>query len=127
MRSVTYIVEILSKCIEAGETQTRSFRFAVNRVAQIVESGLFDVSDALSTSLLDTLSASLSEHAVTTDQYCRLISILDRDGRCLSALEEFLLAEDGAIHEWQNYNIWLLLAMRKHRRSEVHTSELQSL
>src|SRR3546814_12352565 len=115
MRSVTYIVEILSKCIEAGETQTRSVRFAFNRVAQIVESGLFDVSDALSTSLLDTRSASLSEHAVTTDQYCRLISILDRDGRCLSALEAFLLAEDGAIHEWQNYNIWLLLAMRKHR------------
>src|SRR3546814_15859996 len=28
MRSVTYIFEILSKCIEAGETQTRSFRFA---------------------------------------------------------------------------------------------------
>lgn len=114
-RSVTYIFEILSKCIAAGETQTRSFRFAVNRVAQIVESGLFDVSDALSTSLLDTLSTSLSEHAVTTDQYCRLISILDRDGRCLPALEAFLLAEDGAIHEWQNYNIWLLLAMRKHR------------
>src|SRR3546814_14484852 len=78
MRSVTYIFEILSKCIEAGETQTRSFRFAVNRVAQIVESGLFDVSDALSTSLLDTLSTSLSDHAATTDQFCRLIAILDR-------------------------------------------------
>ncbi len=114
-RSVTYIFEILTKCIEGGETQSRSFRFAVNRVAQIVESGLFDVSDALSTSLLDTLSASLSDHAVTTDQYCRLISILDRDGRCLPALEAFLLAEDGAIHDWQNYNIWLLLGMRKHR------------
>lgn len=114
-RSVTYIFEILTKCIEAGETQSRSFRFAVNRVAQIVESGLFDVSDALSTSLLDTLSASLSDHAVTTDQYCRLISILDRDGRCLPALEAFLLAEEGAIHDWQNYNIWLLLGMRKHR------------
>ena len=114
-RSVTYIFEILTKCIEAKDTQTRPFRFAVNRIAQIVESGLFDVSDALSTSLLDTLATSLSDHAVTTDQYCRLISILDRDGRCLPALEAFLLAEDGAIHEWQNYNIWLLLAMRKHR------------
>jgi len=46
-RSVTYIFEILTKCIEAGETQTRSFRFAVNRVAQIVESGLFDVTPSL--------------------------------------------------------------------------------
>jgi len=118
-RSVTYIFEILTKCIEAGETQTRSFRFAVSRVAQIVESGLFDVSDALSTSLLDTLAASLSDHAVTTDQYCRLIAILDRDGRCLPALEAFLLAEDGAIHDWQNYNIWLLLAMRRHRSYDL--------
>lgn len=111
---MSYIFEILSKCIEAGDTQTRPFRFAVNRVAQIVESGLFDVSDALSTSLLDTLSASLSAHAVTTDQYCRLISILDGNGRCLPALAEFLLAEDGAIHEWQNYNIWMLLATRRY-------------
>lgn len=113
--SVTYIFNILTDCIASGETQSRQFRFAVNRVAQIVESGLFDVSDALSTTLLDTLSGTLSSEAVSTDQYCRLIAILDKDGRCLPALEAFLLAEEGAIHDWQNYNIWLLLAVRKYR------------
>ncbi|MFK2901615.1 RNA-directed DNA polymerase [Dyella jejuensis] len=118
-RSFTYIFEILANCIRTGDTQTRPFRFAVNRVAQIVESGLFDVSDALATSLLDTLSKSLSDHAVTTDQYCRLIAILDREGRCLPVLEAFLLADDKAIHEWQNYNIWLLLAMRKYRSEDL--------
>nr|WP_284699070.1 RNA-directed DNA polymerase [Sphingomonas lycopersici] len=118
-RSVSYIFDILSRCIAAGDSQTRTFRFAVNRVAKIVESGLFDVGDALSINLLDTLSRSLSEHAVTTDQYCRLITTLDRDGRCLPALEKFLLAEDGAIHDWQNYNIWMLLAVRKHRSDEL--------
>jgi hypothetical protein len=114
-RSITYIFEILSRCIAEGDSQSRKFRFAVNRVAKIVDSGLFDVGDALSINLLDTLSRSLSEHAVSTDQYCRLISTLDRDGRCLPALEAFLLAEDGAIHDWQNYNIWMLLAMRQYR------------
>lgn len=114
-RSVTYIFNILTKCIELDETQSRQFRFAVNRVAQIVESGLFDVGDALSKTLLDTLSRTLSDQAISTDQYCRLIAILDRDGRCLPALESFLLAEEGAIHDWQNYNIWLLLAVRKYR------------
>lgn len=114
-KSVTYIFEILSQCIAAGDSQTRTFRFAVNRVAKIVESGLFDVGDALSINLLDTLSRSLSEHAVTTDQYCRLIATLDRDGRCMPALEAFLLTEDGAIHDWQNYNIWMLLAVRRYR------------
>lgn len=118
-RSVAYIFNILNSCIETGDTQTRQFRFAVNRVAQIVESGLFDVGGALSTTLLDTLSRSLSEHAVTTDQYCRLIATLDRDGRCLPALEAFLLAEEGAIHDWQNYNIWLLLGLRKYRSDKL--------
>jgi hypothetical protein len=118
-RSVAYIFDILTQCITAGETQTRQFRFAVNRVAQIVDSGLFDVGDALSTTLLDTLSRSLSEHAVSTDQYCRLIATLDRDGRCLPALEGFLLAEEGAIHDWQNYNIWMLLGSRRHRSDKL--------
>jgi len=111
-RSVTYIFNILTDCIASGETQSRQFRFAVNRVAQIVEAGLFDVSDTLSTTLLDVLSGTLSDQAVSTDQYCRLIAILDRDGRCLPALEAFLLAEDRAIHDWQNYNIWLVLVVR---------------
>lgn len=118
-RSVEHIFGILTNCIEAGDTQTRQFRFAVNRVARIVESGLFDVGDALSDSLLDTLSRSLSEHAVSTDQYCRLISTLDRDGKCLPALEEFLLAEERAIHDWQNYNIWMLLGSRRHRSDRL--------
>lgn len=114
-RSVTYIYKILTECIASGETQSRQFRFAVNRVAQIVESGLFNVSDALSTTLLDTMSVALSDQAVSTDQFCRLIAILDRNGSCLPALEAFLVADEEAIHDWQNYNIWLLLAVRKYR------------
>lgn len=118
-RSVAYIFNILTTCIAAGDTQTRRFRFAVNRVVQIVDSGLFDVGDDFSTRLLDTLSGSLSEHAVSTDQYCRLIATLDRDGRCLPALESFLLAEEGAIHDWQNYNIWMLLGSRRYRSDKL--------
>jgi hypothetical protein len=114
-RSVTYIFKMLTNCIASGQTQSRQFRFAVNRIAQVVESGLFDVGNALSTTLLDTLAGTLAHQAASTDQYCRLIQILDKDGRCLPALEVFLLSEDGAIHDWQNYNTWLLFAVRKHR------------
>lgn len=118
-RSIDYIFKMLTSCIESGDTQSRQFRFAVNRVAQIVESGLFEIGDALSNTLLDTLSRSLSEHAVSTDQYCRLISTLDREGRCLPALEAFLLEEEGAIHDWQNYNIWMLLGAQKHHSKQL--------
>ncbi|WP_198655724.1 RNA-directed DNA polymerase [Salinicola sp. CR57] len=118
-RSVEYIFNILNECIANGDTQTRQFRFAVNRVSQIVELGLFDIGDTLSVALLDTLSQSLFEHAVSTDQYCRLISTLDRDGRCLPALEEFLLSEERSIHDWQNYNIWMLLGIRQYRSDKL--------
>jgi hypothetical protein len=37
----------------------------------------------------------------------------------MPALEAFLLSEDGAIHDWQNYNIWMLLAVRRHRSDEL--------
>lgn len=115
MKSISYIFNILTTCISSGETQSRQFRFAVNRVAQIVEAGLFDVSDALSTTLLDALSGTLFDQAVSTDQYCRLIAILDKEGRCLPVLEAFLVSGESAIHDWHNYNIWLLLATRKYR------------
>lgn len=118
-KSISYIFDIMHDCIKAGDTQSRQFRFAVNRVAQIVEAGLFDVGDTLSLTLLDVLSSTLSNHAVSTDQYCRLIGILDKDGRCLPALAAFLLDEKGAIHDWQNYNIWLLLAARRYRSDEL--------
>jgi hypothetical protein len=39
----------------------------------------------------------------------------------MPALEAFLLAEDGAIHDWQNYNIWMLLAVRKYRSDQLVT------
>ncbi|MBB2197506.1 MAG: reverse transcriptase domain-containing protein [Gluconacetobacter sp.] len=118
-RSVAYIFDILTGCIETGDTQTRQFRFAVNRMAQIVESGLFDVGDVLSTALLNRLSHSLSEHAVSTDQYCRLIATLDHNGQCFPTLENFLLKEEGAIHDWQNYHIWLLLGSRRYRSDRL--------
>jgi Reverse transcriptase (RNA-dependent DNA polymerase) len=114
-RSVTYIFNMLVSCIDSGDTQSRQFRFAVNRVAQIVEAGLFSIGDPLSAKLLSTLARTLSTEPASTDQYCRLIAILDREGHCLPALEAFLLADEGAIHDWQNYNIWLALAVRKYR------------
>lgn len=114
-KSVTYIFDMLKSCISNGETQSRQFRFAVNRVSLIVDSGLFSIADELANEMLAILSASLRDNAASTDQYCRLISILDVDGRCLPQLEAFLLDERGSIHDWQNYNIWLLLASRQYK------------
>ena len=81
-RSVTYIFDILTKCIADGDSQTRKFRFAVNRVAQIVESGLFDVGDALSQDLLEALSRSLSRAC----RHNRPVLQADRDARSGRAL-----------------------------------------
>ncbi len=118
-RSIEYIVKMLIECIDNNDTQSRQFRFAVNRLSKVVESGVLLVDDSLRRSLLDILLSSLSGHAVSTDQYCRLISVLDTSGVCNPSLAEFLLHERGAIHDWQNYNIWILLATRRYKTPEL--------
>ena len=73
MRSTKYIFQLLQECIDSKQTQSRQFRFAVNRLIQIVDAGIFDVHDEMASKLKSLLIDSLEDHAVSTDQYCRLL------------------------------------------------------
>ncbi|WP_439671002.1 Reverse transcriptase domain-containing protein [Cupriavidus necator] len=116
-RSVSLIYEMLREIIETRETQSRQFRFAVNRLKILLESGIFDAGSDLADSLVDLIIDSLELQAVSTDQFCRLLSILDLSDAAYERLEGYLDAHLKSIHPWQNYHLWLLLA-RKQRRSD---------
>lgn len=118
-KSVQFIVQMMQECISTNDTQSRQFRFAVGRLSQIIDSGLFNVDGDLISSLMDILISSLAANAATTDQYCRLISIIDKQGSCLPKIATFLVNEKAAIHDWQNYNLWLLLASRNFKTEEL--------
>jgi len=118
-RSIPLICSIIRESIANGESQTRQFRFAVNRLSMLAEAEIFDIQSELSSELVSIILATLSEQPASTDQYCRILSILNLTPENLLKLENFLSDESLAIHTWQNYHIWFLLAKKKYTSERI--------
>jgi hypothetical protein len=113
-RSARYLCGIVSSCVANNDTQSRAFRFAVNRLSQLVQAGLIEFDDELIEKLKGELIQSLYDHAVSTDQYCRILIFVDPQGSTCPEIESYLLDSGRSIYDWQNYNLWLFLARHKH-------------
>lgn len=114
IRSAKYIVDIVSSKINDGDTQSRTFRFAVNRLSQIVRAGFIELDDESVKNLRNTLIDSLYDNAVSTDQYCRILVAIDPTGVTCDRVANYLIDDSKSIHDWQNYNLWLFLARHKY-------------
>ena len=119
VRSTKYIFQMLKECIDAKQTQSRQFRFAVNRLIRLIDAELFNIQDALASDLKALLIESLEVHAVSTDQYCRLLGTLELSENELEGISHFLCDHERSIHSWQNYHLWLLLAKRKYKTARL--------
>jgi hypothetical protein len=113
IRSIEYIIQIIQDALTAGETQSRSFRFAVNRLSQLIDAGLFDIAGNEADQLLTYAINALGSDAVSTDQLCRLLTVLHPSEAVLTEIQDFLLRRSVCIHDWQNHHLWILLASRK--------------
>lgn len=109
-KSAEYLAEILKACIDARDTQSRQFRFAVNRLLHLIEARVFDIQSALASELLNLIVATLEDQPASADQYCRLIIALNPPINDLAVVENFLCDDRRSIHSWQNYHLWLCLA-----------------
>lgn len=121
IRSTKYIFQLLQECINSKQSQSRQFRFAVNRLIRLVDAGIFDVRGEMAEQLKLLLIDSLEDHAASTDQYCRLLSILELSSSELERIEQFLCDRERAIHSWQNHHLWLILARRKYKTEKLVT------
>lgn len=119
IRSTKYIFQLLQECIDSKQTQSRQFRFAVNRLIRLVDAGIFDVRGKIAEQLKSLLIDSLEDHAASTDQYCRLLTILELLPADLERIEQFLCDHERAIHSWQNYHLWLILARRRYKSEKL--------
>ncbi|TFW18865.1 RNA-directed DNA polymerase [Duganella callida] len=118
-RSVPLIHQILKTCIEQGETQSRQFRFSVNRLTMLIDADLFDVGSALSADLVQLLLNTLQEQAASTDQYCKLLSMFELSPQALTSIENYLSDEEQSIYQWQNYHLWFVLARKKYKTDNL--------
>lgn len=121
IRSIEYIIKILRDCLAEGTTQSRTFRFAVNRLSQLIEAGLFDVDSDDSEKLLDYAFNSLNEDAVSSDQICKLIVALNPGDEFINKIADFLQNRNVCIHDWQNHKLWILLAGRRHDTEKLRS------
>lgn len=126
-RSVPLVYDMLREIIEKKETQSRQFRFAVNRIKILIESKVFDVGCDLSEPLIDLIIDSLETQAASTDQFCRMLSILGLSTDALERIENYLKDDLKSIHPWQNYHLWLLLAKKKKYSEDLTHIAIQKL
>jgi hypothetical protein len=118
-RSIPLIHQMVKNCIERKETQSRQFRFAVNRLAMLIDADLFDISSAFSDELVQLLLDTLQEQAASTDQYCRLFSMLELSAQALASIESYLADDEKSIYQWQNYHLWFVLARKKYKTQNL--------
>jgi hypothetical protein len=114
-RSIPLICEIIKECIAKNETQSRQFRFAINRLSQLAEANIFDATSDLSNQLAETLISNLDDHPASADQYRKIFSTIPLTQIQLSAIAEKLSDEKRSFHHWQNYQLWFTLALKKHK------------
>ena len=118
-RSIPVLFEFFKKQINESETQSRPFRYCINRFKALIASNLFDAKSVLASELADTLIAELDKQAVSTDQFCKLLMDLDLSETQNHAIVNFLTDKDIAIHGWQNYHLILLMAYKQYKSKEM--------
>lgn len=113
-RSIPVLFEFLQQQVNAGETQSRPFRYCVNRFKTLISSNLFDSKSILASEIADVLIKEFSKQPVSTDQFCKLLMDLDLSRDQTQSVVDFIVNKNIAIHGWQNYHLILLMAYKKH-------------
>jgi len=118
-RSIPILFEFLQKQIEAGETQSRPFRYCINRFKTLISSNLFDSKSILASEIADALIGEFDRQPVSADQFCKLLMDLDLSDAQNQSIASFIVNRDVAIHGWQNYHLILLMAYKKFNNPDL--------
>ena len=113
-RSIPVLFEFLMRQIDEKSTQSRPFRYCINRFKTLISSNLFETRSILANEISDTLISEFSEQPASTDQFCKLLMDLDLTSSQLDEIGAFIINDSIAIHGWQNYHLILLMAYKKH-------------
>lgn len=112
-RSIPILFKFLQKQLNKGETQSRPFRYCVNRFKTLISSNLFNSKSVLAAEIADALIGELGKQPVSTDQFCKLLMDLDLSNDQNQTIADFIVNKNIAIHGWQNYHLILLMAYKK--------------
>ena len=109
-RSIPVLNALISELIKHNKTQSRQFRFCINRLRSIAEAGIFDYQQLITPNLTKALIQQLAEQPASTDQFCKIVAGLTPDHEIFQRVEDFLKNTEISINSWQNYCLWMSLA-----------------
>ena len=112
-RSVPILFEFLKFQIDEKATQSRPFRYCINRFKTLVSSNLFDSKSVLAKELADVIMGEFGSQPVSSDQFCKLLMDLELTDEQLEGIGDYIADKMKAIHGWQNYHLLLLMAYKK--------------
>lgn len=118
-RSIPVLFDFLQRQLDTGETQSRPFRYCINRFKTLISTNLFDSKSILASEIADALIAELPKQPVSTDQFCRLLMDLDLSKIQYQTIVDFLVNKDVAIYGWQNYQLLMLMSYKKFKDNDL--------
>jgi len=118
-RSIPVLLDFFNELLESGNTQSRSFRYCVNRIKTLISSNIFDTRSIFASEMADAIINEFYGQPVTTDQFCRLLIDLELSEVQKRTIADYVVDERKAIYGWQNYHILMLLAHHKYRSNRL--------
>jgi len=118
-RSIPLLHELLTELVEKNETQSRQFRFCINRFKSLISANIFDSKSIVARELADTIIDHLEDQPASTDQFCKLLNGFDLENNDFSKIENFLLDRARSIFNWQNFHLWLFLAQKEYKTTAL--------
>jgi len=118
-KSIPILYDLLVDSLDQGETQSRPFRFSVNRLRTLISTNLFDSSSVLASKISGSLIDQLPVQPVSTDQFCKLLKDLNVSDFEMERVVQYLCDQDQAIYGWQNYHLLLLFSLKKYYSDDL--------
>jgi len=118
-RSLDYIAELTREVLVEGETDSRKFRFCVNRLQKLAQAEDLDIDIPHRDALKKLVLNRIVEDASVADQLCAFLRAVRLTAEECHALEALLLNDRTYLYEWQRYHIVLLLVDHGHSSQEL--------
>lgn len=126
-KSFGYLVDLVHEIVDENETDSRKFRFCVNRLEKLfmADNVAIEVPDL--TVLRDMVIRRLVEDAHVADSLCKFLESSGITAEELRRVEAVLLDDDVFLYEWQRYCIVRLLLSCDYRSDALFKAAVESI
>jgi hypothetical protein len=109
VRSLSYLMDLAKELVAEEATDSKKFRFCVNRLRQLAQAEDLRVEIPRREELKKLVLAKIVEDAAVADQLCAFLRAVRLTPEECRNLELILLDKKKYLYEWQRYHIVLLL------------------